>query len=368
VVTLTVTEKGYRHDPATRRLRLDDPEIAADLAGRAPRTVVGQLAAGIAARARADAGPLTIVCCDNLPSNGATLRGLVEQYAEHHDRRGELSNWIARSVRFPATMVDRIVPATTGADRAEAAALLGVRDEGTVVAEPDTHWVIEDGFAGPRPSWEKGGALMVAEVSPYEIMKLRVVNGAHSALAYLGGLAGHTHIATAAADPDLAACVRRLLADDVAPTLDPPAGVDLGAYCERQLHRFANPALRHAVTQVAMDGSQKLPQRLLGTVRDRYKAGAEPVWAALAVAAWMRHVAAARADDGRPFPVDDPLAALFSERLRGACHPRQVAAALLGVREVFGDLAANAAFADLAAAHLERLERDGVRAAVRALL
>lgn len=132
----------------------------------------------------------------------------------------------------------------------------------------------------------------------------------------------------------------RLLAEDVAPTLHPPAGVDLAAYTGRQLHRFANPALRRAVTQVAMDGSQKLPQRLLGTIRDRYAAGAEPTWAALAVAAWMRHIATGRSDDGRPFPVNDPLADHFSERLRGADHPRKVSAALLGIRAIFGELAA----------------------------
>jgi fructuronate reductase len=391
VVTLTVTEKGYRHDPATARLRLADPEIAADLAGRPPRTVVGQLAAGLAARARADSGPLTIVCCDNLPSNGATLRGLVEQYVQKYtaqyaanyaaeyaaqyprhrgDRRAaeRLADWIATSVRFPATMVDRIVPATTGADRAEAAALLGVRDEGTVVAEPDTHWVIEDDFAGPRPAWETAGALLVPDVAPYELMKLRVVNGAHSALAYLGGLAGHVYIAGAAADPGLAEYTRRLLTDDVIPTLDPPPGVDLAGYAQRQLGRFANPALHHATAQVAMDGSQKLPQRLLGTIRDRYAAGAQPLWAALAVAAWMRHVATGCRDDGRPFAVDDPLATLFSERLRGVSGPRQVSAALLGVHEVFGDLAGNTGFADLVASHLERLTRDGARVALHSLL
>ncbi len=367
MVTLTVTEKGYRHDPATARLRLADPEIAADLAGRPPRTVVGQLAAGLAARARADSGPLTIVCCDNLPANGATLRGLVEQYIQQHGTDG-LTEWISRSARFPATMVDRIVPAATDADRADATALLGVRDEGTVVAEPDTHWVIEDDFAGPRPSFETAGALLVPDVAPYELMKLRVVNGAHSALAYLGGLAGHVHIASAAADPALAEYIWRLLTDDVTPTLDPPPGVDLAAYAQRQLTRFANPALRHATVQVAMDGSQKLPQRLLGTIRDRYAAGAQPLWAALAVAAWMRHVATGRRDDGRPFPVDDPLATLFSERLRGAPGPRQVSAALLGIREVFGDLADNAAFADLVGSHLDRLTRDGTGRALRSLL
>lgn len=312
------------------------------------------------------------MCCDNLPANGRTLRALVEQYVErylpHFRAAPGLADWIERSVSFPATMVDRIVPATTDADRAEATDLLGVRDEGTVVAEPSSHWVIEDDFTGPRPAWEKAGALVVPDVAPYEIMKLRVVNGAHSALAYLGGLAGHTHMAAAAADAGLAAYVRRLLADDVAPTLDPPAGVDLAAYSARQLHRFANPALRHAVTQVAMDGSQKLPQRLLGTIRDRYAAGAEPAWAALAVAAWMRHVATGHSDDGRPFEVSDPLAGRFAERLRGADQPREVSAALLGVREVFGDLAESAGFAGLVTVHLERLTRDGARRAVRSLL
>ncbi len=374
VVTLTVTEKGYRHDPATGRLRLADPQIAADLAGRPPRTVVGQLAAGLAARAAAGHPPLSVVCCDNLPSNGATLRGLVEQYAEQYagqnagPARREIADSMGASVRFPATMVDRIVPAATDADRADAAALLGVRDEGTVVAEPDSRWVIEDDFAGPRPRWERAGALLVPDVAPYEIMKLRVVNGAHSALAYLGGLAGHEYIAAAAADPDLAGYVRRLLAEDVAPTLDPPAGVDLAAYQERQLPRFANPALRHRTAQVAMDGSQKLPQRLLATIRDRYAAGAEPVWASLAVAAWMRHVAAGVSDDGRPFPVNDPLADIFAERLHGVSGPKNVAAALLGIPDVFGDLAGNAQFADLLATHLDRLTRDGVHRALRSLL
>jgi len=282
--------------------------------------------------------------------------------------RDDAAAWVAAAARFPATMVDRIVPATTGADRAEAAALLGVRDEAAVVAEPDSHWVIEDDFAGPRPRWERAGALLVPDVAPYEIMKLRVVNGAHSALAYLGGLAGHEYIAAAAADPDLASYVERMLTADVAPTLQPPAGVDLAAYRARQLPRFANPALRHRTAQVAMDGSQKLPQRLLGTISDRYAAGAEPIWAALAVAAWMRHVATGKSDDGRPFPVNDPLAEIFSERLRGVSDPEQVTAALLGIRAVFGDLADNAGFSGLLRAHLARLTRDGTRRALRALL
>jgi fructuronate reductase len=368
VVTLTVSEKGYRHDPATGMLRLADPEIAADLAGRPPRTVIGQLAAGLAARTAAGGGPLTVLCCDNLPSNGPTVEGLTGQYVQRMPGAGRLAGWIAESVTFPATMVDRIVPATTGADRAEAARLLGAEDDATVVAEPFTQWVIEDRFAAGRPAWEKAGAQIVGDVAPYETAKLRMLNGAHSALAYLGGLAGHDYIAEAVADEALAACARRLMDDDVAPTLAPPPDLGLREYADEVLRRFGNPALRHRTRQVAMDGSQKLPQRLLGTVRDRLAAGAEPVFAALAVAAWMRHIATGRAEDGRPFPPDDPLAPLLAGRLAGADDPAAVVRALLGVTGIFGDLSSSGVLRDLLTGLLTQLSRDGVHATVRTLL
>ncbi len=384
IVSLTVTEKGYRHDPATGRLHLRDPEIAADLAGRPPRTVIGQLTAGLAARAAAGAAPVTVLCCDNLPANGATVRGLVlayaEAYAVRHADAAWLPGWIGSAVAFPATMVDRIVPAATDADRADVARLLGMRDLGTVVAEPFSQWVIEDRFAGPRPAWEKAGAELVRDVAPYEKVKLRMLNGAHSALAYLGGLAGYEFIADALGDDTLAACAHRLMTEDAAPTLDPPAEMDLDAYAGQVLRRFGNAALRHRCVQVAMDGSQKLPQRLLGTVADRLAAGGTPAWAALAVAAWMRHVWTGRTDNGRPFPVDDPLAGLFLSRLAEAGVASQtregeapgqavaVAGALLGIREVFGDLADSAVFRELLTDHLARLARDGARRAAAALL
>jgi fructuronate reductase len=373
VVSLTVTEKGYRHDPATGRLRLRDPEIAADLAGRPPRTVVGQLAAGLAARAVAGAGPVTVLCCDNLPANGPTVRGLVltyaQRYAAGHAGAAWLPDWIAGRVAFPATMVDRIVPAASDADRAEVAALLGMRDLGAVVAEPFTQWVIEDRFAGPRPAWEKAGAQLVSNVAPYEKVKLRMLNGAHSALAYLGGLAGHEFIAQALADDVLAACARQLMTRDAAPTLDAPAGMELRGYAEQVIHRFGNTALRHRCAQVAMDGSQKLPQRLLGTIADRIAAGGTPVWASLAVAAWMRHVWTQRADNGRPFAVDDPMAGLFRARLADAqSSAGTVVLALLGIREIFGDLAESAVFRELLTEQLAALARDGARRTAAALL
>lgn len=368
VVTLTVSEKGYHHDPATNRLRSDSPEIAADLADGGTRTVLGQLVAGLDRRRHAHGAPVSIVCCDNLPHNGTVLAGLVREFAA---RRGDerLLGWLAESVRFPATMVDRITPATTGADRAGVAEALGVRDEGAVVTEPFSQWVIEDDFAAERPAWELGGATLTADVRPYEHIKLRMLNGSHSTLAYLGILAGHQFAADAAApDRPLAALLRRLMMTEVAPTLAVPAGFDLAAYAEDVLRRFANPALRHRLAQICMDGSQKLPQRLLGTIRDRRRAGTEPVIATLGVAAWMRFVSARRSDGGRGLVVEDPLADEIADRLAGREAPEQVVDALLALRQVFDEeLAGDAVLRDLLVEHLRRLAGDGAEATVRGM-
>lgn len=326
VVSLTVTEKGYRHDPATGRLRFDE-ETLLDLTGQPPRTVIGRLVGGLARR---DA-PVTVLCCDNLPSNGRLLRGLVEEYAARAGVR------FACDVTFPSTMVDRIVPATTPADLAEASRLLGVEDLGVVVTEPFRQWVIEDAFAGPRPAWEKTGATLTGDVAPYETMKLRLLNGSHSLLAYLGSR--FTYVSEAVAE--LGDVVRRFMDEDVTPTLDVPDGFDLAAYKTSLLERFANPALRHRTAQIAMDGSQKLPQRLLGVIRDRLAAGAQPRWAALAVAAWMRHVVLAA-------HLDDPLEDRLKTAVAGRSAPGEVVDALLSVTEIFGtDLGDSAAFRDL---------------------
>lgn len=326
VVTLTVTEKGYRHDPATGRLRLDDAGIQADLAGGPPRTVVGQLARGLAARRAADAGPVAVVCCDNLAQNGRTLAGLVGDFVGAL-RDEPLAEWIASQVRFPSTVADRIVPATTVEDRAEARRLIGLDDLGTVVTEPFKQWVIEDDFPGGRPAWEKAGALLSADVTPYEVVKLRLLNGSHSALAYLGALAGCETIADAMGR--FAEVARGLMSEDVLPTLDIPDGFDIVSYQQQLLERFANPALRHRIVKVAMDGSQKLPQRLLATVRARRAAGAEPRWAALAVAAWMRWVCVAP-------DLDDPMAPRLRAAVGGA-SPDEVVDGLLAINEIFGD-------------------------------
>jgi fructuronate reductase len=340
VVTVTVSEKGYRYDPSSGLLQADDPEITADLAGRPPRTVVGQIAIGIAARAASGGPPLTVVCCDNIPANGRLLSRLVRDFLDRGNYPSSSLDWLAGNLAFPSTMVDRIVPATTVADKEWVAAEIGLEDQGAVVTEPFTQWVIEDSFTGGRPAWELAGAVIAEEVGPYERLKLRMLNGTHSALAYLGGLAGYQTIAEAVADLDLALYARRLMSEDIAPSLAPPQGIDLAQYQDSVLERFANTALRHTVRQVSTDGSKKMPLRVLGTIRDRRAVGAEPLLAALAIAAWIWHVVAGRDDLGRPFQPDDPMLTVIRARVPAAADTAPAAAVdgLLAIRAIFGDL------------------------------
>jgi fructuronate reductase len=363
VVTLTVTEKAHRLDPATGRLLLDD-DLRADLAtDRGPTTVPGLLVRGLAARAQADAGPIALVSCDNLPGNGARLRGMVDQCLRHRPGGDRLAAWVAANVTFPGTMVDRIVPATTAETLAVAAADLGADDLAAVYGEPYRQWVIEDDFPGGRPAWDQAGAVMTDDPGPWERLKLRSLNGVHSAIAYLGAVAGHDTIASALRMPGLEAALRRLIAEDIAPSLTPPPGVQTIEYGEEVLRRFANPAIGHRTVQVAMDGSQKLPQRVLETIAARRAAGAVPRWATLVVAAWMRFVQGT-ADDGRDLPLDDPLAARIRSLLAAApATPEGVVDALLGIDTVFSaDLAADETVRELLVHWLTELRKHGVEA------
>ena len=359
IVTLTVTEKGYCHDPATGRLDITHPDIAHDLAHPdAPVSVVGLIAAALDARRKNNAGPLTFVCCDNLPHNGRVLRGLVTAYAAARDTA--LAGWIEGNAAFPSTMVDRIVPATTTADIVENDTALGMHDAAPVVFEPFEQWVIEDEFATARPAWEAGGAQFVADVAPFEAMKLRLLNASHSAFAYLGFLAGHEFIYQVAAQPEFVRFMRRFMQNEVTPTLEIPPHVDVAAYRDALVERFANPALPHRTQQIAMDGSQKLPQRLLATARDNLAAERPMPLLTLAVAGWMRYVAGID-ERGRPIEVADPLAAKFAkiaDTHRG--NPAALAHNLLGLRAIFGDdLAADPRFAEQVTAWLTALCTDG---------
>ncbi len=263
IVTLTVTEKGYCHDPATGRLNLGHPDISHDLAHfEVAKSAPGVLVAGLAARRKAGSGALTVVCCDNLPHNGRVVEAIVTTFAQAHDPA--LADWIGRHVTFPSTMVDRIVPATTAADVTEVSELLGVADAVPVVFEPFKQWVIEDRFAAARPAWEDAGAQFVADVAPFETMKLRLLNGSHSTLAYLGFLAGHEYIWQASSDPDLARLVERQMVEEIVPTLVAPPGTDLAAYC-RQL---MDPVSKHgAAAPDAADRDGRVAKAAAATAR-----------------------------------------------------------------------------------------------------
>jgi fructuronate reductase len=366
IVSLTVTEKGYCHDPATGKLRADHPDIVHDLENPdAPRSAIGILVAGLRVRRAEGLGPFTALCCDNLPSNGHVLRGLVRDFAALTDDR--LAAWIEANGAFPATMVDRIVPATTEADIAEVAKLTGLDDAAPVIGEPFRQWAIEDVFADGRPEWDQVGAQMVTEVAPFEFMKLRMLNGAHSSLAYLGYLAGHETVAEASGDPVLARFLQGLWSE-IIPTVPAPQGVALADYAKALLARFQNPAIRHRTWQIAMDGSQKLPQRLLGTIRERLKAGAGIDHLALGVAAWMRYVTGTD-EKGGAIDVRDPLAAEFKRRADVAGRNAEaLSASLLGIEAIFGsDLPGEQRFRKPVTAHLAALFDKGAKATAASL-
>jgi fructuronate reductase len=364
IVSLTVTEKGYRHDPATGALDEDQPDVRHDAThSDRPRTTPGFLVAALARRREAGLPPFTVLSCDNLPSNGETTRRVVLRMAELQDR--ELARWVENEVAFPSTMVDRIVPATTDADRALVAATLGIEDASPVVTEPFSQWIIEDRFPAGRPAWEETGATFAMDVAPFERMKLRLLNGSHSAIAYLGRLAGYPTVADAISDPDLSRFIRAMMDEEVTPTLDLPASVDLSAYKDRLMARFANPALRHRTAQIAIDGSQKLPQRLLEPIQERIAAGAPIDRLALAVAGWMRH-AAGTDEAGRSIAIDDPMGVRISALAREAgMMAARLAPALMSISEIFGkDLPHDQRFVGPVTAALERLCTTGVRKAI----
>jgi fructuronate reductase len=346
IVSLTVTEKAYASD--------------------APGSAVALIVHGLALRHARGLGPVTLLSLDNLPSNGHVLRHRVLALTERQGPTA-LADWIANRCTFPCSMVDRIVPRTTDADRARIAVALGVHDAWPVVAEPFIDWVLEDRFAAGRPDWP--GVRYVAthdEVAAWERLKLRMVNGAHSALAYLGVVAGWTTVDAAMAQPALRRFIDAMLRDEVEPTLSglavPPD------YRERLLERFANPALAHRCAQIAMDGSQKIPQRLLGTVRDRLAAGAPIAHLALALAAWL-HFLRGRDEAGNGYAIDDPLAPMLQALLRGADalpDPRARAECLTRCAPVFGDLAGEPRLVIALAPALNSLRERGVVATLGA--
>jgi fructuronate reductase len=365
IVTLTITEKGYHHDPASGHLNTDHPEIRHDLDHPdAPLSAVGFITAALARRKDAGLPPFTVATCDNLPSNGTLLAGLVHEFALLHDEK--LAAWIEHNVPFPSSMIDRIVPAQTPGDVALVEQLTGLHDAAPVMHEPFRQWVLEDRFVdGVRPHWERAGVQFVSDVAPFERAKLRMLNGSHSGLAYLGYLAGHETIYDAVSDELLARFIRRFWNDDVIPILAAPPGMNLEQYANQLFERYSNPAIRHRLWQIAMDGSQKLPQRLLSTIRDNLERKRPFKFVALAVAGWIRYVTGTD-ETGRPIDVRDPLAAKLQERIASAGpDPAAQVRAIANVEAVFGeDLPANVTFMTTVTEAYQALLRQGSRQAI----
>jgi len=288
IVTLTVSEKAYGLDPVSGGLDKAHPAVAADLTNpHEPVGVLGFLVEALAKRRAVGIRPFTVLCCDNLPSNGHIVGRLVLEMAELRDP--DLAGWIRENGAFPSSMVDRIVPAATDETRVRAKNLLGVDDALAIETEPFMQWVIEDNFVSGRPEWEAGGALFVKNVEPYEKMKLRLLNGSHTLIAHLGLLSGLEYVRDVMAVPELRALVARHM-KAVLPTLDPVPGIDLDDYTGQLIARFANPAIAHRNAQIASDSSQKLPQRIFAPATETLAAGGDAAEFAYVVAVWIAAV------------------------------------------------------------------------------
>ncbi|WP_368541823.1 mannitol dehydrogenase family protein [Enterobacter soli] len=361
IVSLTITEKGYCIDPATGKLDLHNARIIHDLENPSePHSAPGILVEALNRRRERGLPAFTVLSCDNIPDNGHVVKNAVLGMA--HKRSAALADWISAHVSFPGTMVDRIVPAATEESLAEITRELGVEDPCAISCEPFIQWVIEDNFVAGRPAWEAAGVQMVQDVLPWEQMKLRMLNGSHSFLAYLGYLAGYAHINECMQDDDFRDAARRLMLDEQAPTLR-ITDVDLTAYADSLIERFANPALQHRTWQIAMDGSQKLPQRMLDGIRVHLQRDSAWPLLALGVAGWIRYVSGVD-DSGRAIDVRDPLSEKISAIVEASSDENRVAA-LLTLNEVFGqDLAQSQPFADAVSQAYQRIVQHGARQAV----
>lgn len=361
IVSLTITEKGYCIDPATGKLDMHNTRILHDLENPTePHSAPGILVEALHRRRERGLPPFTVLSCDNIPDNGHVVKNAVLGMAQK--RSAELAGWIDAHVSFPGTMVDRIVPAATETSLAEITQELGVEDPCAISCEPFIQWVVEDNFVAGRPEWEAAGVQMVKDVLPWEQMKLRMLNGSHSFLAYLGYLAGYAHINECMEDASFREAARRVMLNEQAPTLR-ITDVDLTAYADSLIDRFANPALQHRTWQIAMDGSQKLPQRMLDGIRVHLERKSAWPLLALGVAGWIRYVSGTD-ERGDAIDVRDPLSDKIQSLVKASSEAERVNA-LLTLSEVFGqDLPHNSVFVDAVNEAYQRLTRDGARQAV----
>ncbi len=365
IVSLTITEKGYCHHPASGELDLNNPLIQHDLHHlQTPHSAIGYLVSALQYRKQHNIAPFTALSCDNLPDNGHVLRKVVLAFAEQID--AELYEWIKDRVTFPCTMVDRIVPRTTEAEVARIEAELGLEDQGCVITEPFLQWVIEDNFVNGRPQWEKAGIDNVVfsnNVASYEKMKLRLLNGSHSAIAYLGYLSGYQTVAQTMQDKQFSTFIRTMMDKEITPSLS-ITEIDLSHYKDQLIARFLNTALHHKTWQIAMDGSQKLPQRILQTLDYALQHNITTNALYLVLAAWMKYTSG-RDEANNPIDVRDPMAATFAQIWQDQQDAPSIVNAYLRLDSIFSQrLSTNTTFTTALTDALQRLLNLGAKQCV----
>ncbi|WP_304502174.1 mannitol dehydrogenase family protein [Brachybacterium sp. FME24] len=370
ILTLTVSEGGYSVSARTGGLDVDSPALRQDLQDPAnPRTVIGLLARGLTERA-SSGEPFTVLPCDNVSSAGQTARRMVTEFLEHSGARDDILAYVRDQVAFPDAMVDRIVPATTAGTTDQVAELLGVRDDAPVRAEKFSMWVIEDDFPAGRPAWDLGGAIMSDEVGKYEQVKLRILNGPHSLIAYLGALDGRRTIPESFEQDWIAEATLGLIRSENLPTIDLPSGFDVDGYIADLTHRWHNHDLGHRTRQVGSDGSMRLPQRIPTPALFHLGQGRMPALLALTVAAWFACVVPPRGfepgEQARAMsdPAQDDLVAI-AER---ATTPAEHARVLLESGCLSGELAESEEFISAVGELLTTIVASGPRAATAAAL
>lgn len=365
IVSLTVTEGGYHVNPVTGAFEEEAPDIVSDVAAlassAAPATVFGYVTEALRRRRAAGTTPFTVQSCDNIAGNGDVARRMFGAFARLVDP--ELAEWIEANVAFPNAMVDRITPVTTDADREELRDAVGLVDAWPVVAEPFFQWVIEDHFVDGRPEYDAAGAQLVQDVVPYEHMKLRLLNSGHQGLAYFGVLAGYTYAHEATADPDIAMYLRRYMDEEGTPSLDALPGIDLEAYKDTLIERFANPEIRDTLARLAAESSDRIPKWLVPVINDNLASGAPVEVAAAICASWARYDEAVD-EQGEPIDVVDRFA---DELKEVAARQGEDPLAFVRQERFFGSLASQERFTTAYLAALASLHTRGAKETVRRL-
>jgi len=362
IVSLTVTEGGYNISDATAEFDADNPDVQHDTTpGAIPRTAFGLITEALRRRRERGLVPFTVMSCDNLPGNGDLTRSALTAFARLRDP--DLASWIDAEAAFPNAMVDRITPETTDADRTGLRERFGIEDRWPVVCEPFTQWVLQDAFTAGRPAYGQAGVQLVGDVEPYELMKLRLLNASHQAMAYFGYLAGYRLVHEAVQDELFRRFLRGYMDAEATPTLPPVPGVDLDDYKSTLIERFSNPQIRDTIARLCAQSSDRIPKWLLPVVRDQLAAGGEIRRSAAVVASWTRYAVGVD-EQGEPINVVDRMAPALAEYAR---RVRYEPNAFISQELLFGDLARNERFVAEYQSALASLRKRGARATLKSL-